>query len=97
MYGAKKQERRHEWAKKYNQSVYEYKDKVFEYEKWKEIKKEIMYEILVLKFTSDIKCQKVLSSLKGYDIREDSPYDMYWGGRGQNILGELLVKLSHEL
>jgi ribA/ribD-fused uncharacterized protein len=68
---------------------------------WDNIKKGIMYEILLDKFTRNPDLhQKLLET--GSKYLEETNYwnDTYWGvceGRGKNTLGELLMKIREQI
>jgi hypothetical protein len=64
---------------------------------WEEVREDIVYKALKAKFTQNKKLKMLLLSTGTCDLMEDSPTDMYWGGRGKNRLGELLKTLRTEL
>lgn len=63
---------------------------------WEDIKEEIMLTALRVKF-SHPDLRRMLLGTGGAKLEEDSPTDTYWGGRGQNRLGELLMRVRGEL
>jgi hypothetical protein len=67
---------------------------------WEEVKEDIMYKALKVKF-NNYTLQKKLLETGNKELVEDSPYDSYWGvgrnGTGKNRLGILLMKLREEL
>jgi predicted NAD-dependent protein-ADP-ribosyltransferase YbiA (DUF1768 family) len=59
-----------------------------------------MYEILKLKFTTDLHCKDALIKTGDLKLVEDSKWDKFWGhdGReGENNLGRLLEIIRKEL
>lgn len=69
---------------------------------WEEIKDQIMYDVIKAKF-SDPELAKMLLSTGSADLYEGNTWgDTYWGIdrrtlRGQNKLGEILMKVRHEI
>ncbi len=68
---------------------------------WDSIKKGIMYEVLVSKFTLNPELGQMLIDT-GEKYLEETNYwgDTYWGvceGKGKNTLGELLMQIRREL
>jgi ribA/ribD-fused uncharacterized protein len=63
-----------------------------------DIKDDIMYECLKLKFDQHLDLQKQLINTYPKILIENSPYDSYWGNakNGKNKLGILLMKLRDE-
>ncbi|KAL3699032.1 hypothetical protein R1sor_017054 [Riccia sorocarpa] len=68
---------------------------------WDEVKMEVMYKALRLKFTAYESLNRLLLSTAGSVLVEASPNDLFWGagrtGAGKNHLGLLLMKLRAEL
>lgn len=68
---------------------------------WESVKDNIMYEVLVEKFTQHEDLKETLLSTGDAVLVEDSPVDYYWGcgknGSGKNMLGKLLMRLRDEL
>ena len=64
---------------------------------WEEVKVEIMYEILVEKFSTNPKLKNVLLSTGDSMLVEHTTRDNFWGdggdGSGQNMLGKTLVRV----
>lgn len=67
---------------------------------WDIIKEDVMYKVLLAKFTQHVKLRKLLISTGTYELIENSTVDAYWGigkdGNGLNILGKLLQKVRLE-
>lgn len=68
---------------------------------WEEVKDEIMYEIVLAKFTQhpDLK-QKLLETGDAELVEGNTWGDTYWGvcrGRGKNKLGKILMRVRQEL
>jgi len=70
-------------------------------EDWDEIKEDIMYKIVKMKFEQNYKLKELLLSTGDKIIRENSQRDSYWGigkdGKGLNKLGLILMKVREEL
>lgn len=68
---------------------------------WREIRDQIMFDILKQKFNQSEHCQRMLLATGSMLIQEDSPRDAYWGiGKdrtGQNKLGLLLMQIRGNL
>jgi ribA/ribD-fused uncharacterized protein len=64
---------------------------------WEDIKDDVMYKALVAKFEQSEMCRKILLESGDAIIHEDSPYDKYWGKKGQDMLGKLLMKVRDYL
>lgn len=88
------------------------KVKNFEENHWNKNKEEVMYRILLEKFSQNEELKTELLKYKGYEFVEASPYDKIWGiglredndlildksnWRGQNLLGKCLTKVCNEL
>lgn len=56
----------------------------------------IMYNILKIKFSIP-ELRDCLLRTGNQILEEDSPTDMYWGRKGKNMLGKLLMKLRSEI
>jgi N-glycosidase YbiA len=67
---------------------------------WESVKLQVMETALKHKFCQHHSLRKVLIDTDGKEIREMSPYDLYWGfgknGQGKNHLGKLLMKIRTE-
>lgn len=65
---------------------------------WNDIRVAVMYAVLQQKF-KDPKLMTQLRAIEGY-IQEDNTWnDTFWGvcnGKGQNVLGQLLMKIRNE-
>jgi len=68
---------------------------------WEEQKLEVMYEVLIDKFTQNEEIQAELLATGSATLQENSHYDDFWGiGKdktGENHLGRLLMRLREEL
>ena len=68
---------------------------------WEAVREEVMRRILFIKFRGDAACRAVLFRTEERGLVEASPYDSFWGcgrdGRGENILGKLLVEVREML
>lgn len=62
-----------------------------------EAKVDIMRRVLALKFTPTNSLGKKLVKTYPSRLYEDSPYDMFWGCRGKNMLGILLEERRQQL
>ena len=69
-------------------------------EDWESIKVEVMRRALQLKFQNPELRAKLLATGDAR-LEEDSPWDTFWGvgksGKGENMLGRLLMELRNEL
>lgn len=75
-------------------------------ENWDDIKKDVMYEILKIKFNNK-EMKKLLLATENLKLKEGNAWhDNYWGDcvcdgckhiKGKNILGKLLMKIREEL
>lgn len=63
---------------------------------WEEIKEEVMLKALRVKFSIPTLRRALLSTGDAL-LEEDSPDDMYWGRRGKNRLGALLMQVRDEI
>lgn len=66
-------------------------------ENWEEEKTKVMLKGLRAKFSQNIELAKKLLGTGDRIIGENSPDDMFWGIRGKNVLGKLLMKVRAEL
>jgi len=71
---------------------------------WEEIKEETMYRLLLVKFASEELAKMLLDTGDSELIEGNTWHDSYWGncicekcGKGQNMLGKLLMKIRSEL
>lgn len=90
------------WQKKLHTIIQEYLSKdVKPIPHWESIKVDAMRIVLLLKFSTDAHCRKVLLSTENKKLVEDSPRDYFWGsgkdGSGKNVLGELLMETRNKL
>ncbi len=64
---------------------------------WDEIKVDVMTLVLLAKFSHHRTLRKLLMATGDAILIEDSPVDSFWGcgadGKGQNMLGKLLMDL----
>lgn len=90
----------YEWQKNLNKIILKYNN-TSPNENWDEQKIETMHNILVIKFTQDLHCRKVLLSTGNRYLIENSKRDPFWGigkdGNGKNMLGNLLIKVRDEI
>jgi ribA/ribD-fused uncharacterized protein len=69
-------------------------------ENWEEIKEEVMYEALILKFKQNKIIEDKLIATGDEELVYNCSEDFYWGigdGTGKNRLGALLMQLRKEL
>ncbi|WP_283695830.1 NADAR family protein [Clostridium perfringens] len=68
---------------------------------WEEIKDDIMYGIVLAKFTQDAKLMRMLLETGDEYLEEGNTWnDTYWGvcrGRGKNKLGKILMRVRNEI
>ena len=64
---------------------------------WELRKEEVMLRALREKFTQNRDLLEKLLSTGAAVLHEDSPYDSYWGTKGKDRLGALLMKVREEL
>ena len=68
---------------------------------WELVKDQVMYEILVAKFTQNAALKLLLLRTGDQELIEGNWWnDRYWGvckGEGKNTLGKLLMKLRQEI
>ena len=64
---------------------------------WDTIKFDIMEIGLRAKFTQNPDLKEKLLATGDAILHEDSPNDMVWGKKGQDMLGKLLMKIRSEL
>ena len=65
-----------------------------------EMKLELMYKLLKMKFRPNSPLGKKLQNIHGEIIEENTWHDTFWGvcnGIGENHLGKLLMKIRDEL
>jgi len=68
---------------------------------WDEQKDSIMMQVLMVKFSQNEKCFRILLSTKDEMLQEESESDRYWAagrdGKGKNRLGQLLCQVRATL
>lgn len=67
---------------------------------WNDMRVDVMLESLRAKFTQHLDLRKKLLSTGNAVLHEDSPWDKYWGyakGKGQDMLGKLLMQVRGEI
>jgi ribA/ribD-fused uncharacterized protein len=65
-------------------------------EDWEDVKEDFMYRALRAKFTQNSNLKIMLLATGSLKLGENSPNEFYWGCRGKNRLGELLMRLRDE-
>lgn len=68
----------------------------FDISRWEQIKAKIMYKGLKAKFEDENLKWKLIDTGNAI-LHEDSPTDTYWGKRGQDMLGKILMEIRSEL
>mgnify|MGYP001302730896 CR=1 FL=1 len=64
---------------------------------WEEKKEEVMLRALREKFKQNGALKEKLLKTDQCELHEDSPHDMYWGVKGKDRLGKLLMQVRDEL
>lgn len=64
---------------------------------WENIKVDIMLKGLRAKFKGSLSLRAKLLATGDAIIHEDSPTDKFWGKKGQDMLGKLLMQVREEL
>ena len=64
---------------------------------WERVKDKVMLTALRAKFGQHADVREVLLGTGDATLHEDSPDDLYWGARGRDRLGELLMQVREEL
>lgn len=64
---------------------------------WESIRVSVMLEGLRAKFSQNMDLKDKLLATGESPIHEASPHDLYWGYKGQDMLGKLLVQVRKEL
>ena len=64
---------------------------------WDDRKVEIMLKGLRAKFSQSKMLREALLETGNATIHENSPTDMFWGIKGEDMLGKLLMKVREEL
>lgn len=66
-------------------------------EDWDEVKVPYMLRALRAKFSQNPDLRLQLLATGNNTLHEDNPSDLYWGKRGNDMLGKLLMKVRSEL
>lgn len=66
-------------------------------ENWDKIKDDVMFRALWAKFNQNPDLAHKLIETIPKALHEDSPTDMYWGKKGQDKLGKMLMQIRSEL
>lgn len=64
---------------------------------WDTIKIDIMFKGLMAKFTQNPILKRKLLNTGDAVLHENSPTDMFWGVKGKDMLGRLLMKVRNKL
>lgn len=94
---------RWKWMLPLNKIITEYKNRrVSPRPDWDAVRIPIMREILIMKFRVDTECREILWKTEHAPIAEHTTTDTFWAdgggnGRGQNMLGRLLVEVREQL
>lgn len=68
---------------------------------WEDIKDNVMYKAIYAKFSQNKNLKKILLDTEPRFLYESTKNDNYWGigkdGDGMNKLGQLLMRIRHEL
>lgn len=68
---------------------------------WNKNRSNIMYKILIAKFTQHNDLKNILLNTGNSILIENAPWDSYWGigknGNGENMLGKILMKVRDEI
>lgn len=89
------------WRKQLDATIVEHKSRGAKLRPdWEEVKESVMLDVLLLKFSQDARCQRVLMETGSRPLVEHTPIDKYWGdggdGSGKNRLGKLLEMVREE-
>ncbi|MNV96102.1 Swarming motility protein YbiA [compost metagenome] len=63
---------------------------------WDEVKEEVMLTALRTKFSQNSRLREILLSTGDAILHEDAPKDKYWGVKGKDRLGILLMIVREE-
>ena len=70
-------------------------------EDWDDVKDDIMYKCLMVKFTTHENLKKMLLETEDRELVEHTENDSYWGdggdGSGKNMFGVILMKVRDEI
>ena len=64
---------------------------------WEDVKVSVMAIGLLAKFTQNPDLKQKLLDTGDASLHENSPTDMFWGIKGKDMLGKLLMKVREEL
>lgn len=64
---------------------------------WKDKRVEVMLKGLRAKFKQDRELKQKLLDTGNAVLHEDSPIDIFWGKKGKDMLGKLLMQVREEL
>lgn len=64
---------------------------------WERVKVEVMFKGLRAKFGQNLDLKEKLLATGDAVIHENSPSDLFWGKKGQDMLGKLLMRVREEL
>lgn len=68
---------------------------------WEKVKDSVMFDVVRAKFKQHKELQELLLSTEDAKIVEHTVHDSYWGdggnGKGENMLGKILMKIREEL
>jgi ribA/ribD-fused uncharacterized protein len=64
---------------------------------WDDIKENVMFNALSMKFSQNEELKEKLLATGDAVLHEDSPTDMFWGKKGEDKLGKLLMQVRNEL
>lgn len=64
---------------------------------WDDIKVDVMTRAVRAKFTQHDDLRDILLSTGDATIHENSPRDMFWGIRGEDMLGKVLMRIRKEI
>lgn len=60
---------------------------------WDDIKISVMKKGLLAKFSQNLYLRKRLLETGDLNLAENSPSDLFWGVKGENMLGKLLMEV----
>ncbi len=64
---------------------------------WNTIKRATMLKGLMAKFSQNLELKQKLLDTGDAKLHEDSPTDMFWGVKGKDMLGKLLMEVREKL
>jgi ribA/ribD-fused uncharacterized protein len=69
-------------------------------EKWNKVKYKKMLQVLEKKFTQNKEMGKILKDTKNAELKENAPWDSWWGigknEKGKNMLGKALMEIRNK-